>query len=131
AKFFFDQDRKKTLDSRVEGLGKVVYHHQLGTQGDRTERVRAIARGIGQQLGGEVLAQQADTAARLAKTDMLTDMVGEFRELQGVMGGYCARHDGLCEDIAFAIEDHYKPRFAGDVLPRLRVGTVVALADKL
>lgn len=131
AKFFFDQDRKKTLESRVEGLGKVVYHNQLGTQGERMERVRAIARAIGQQLGGDVLAKQADTAARLAKTDLLTDMVGEFPELQGIMGGYYARHDGLSEDIAFAIEDHYKPRFAGDALPRNAVGTVVALADKL
>lgn len=131
AKFFFDQDRKKTLESRVEGLGKVVYHNQLGTQGERVERVRAIARAIGQQLGGDVLAQQADTAARLAKTDLLTDMVGEFPELQGIMGGYYARHDGLSEAIAFAIEDHYKPRFAGDALPRNAVGTVVALADKL
>ena len=141
AKFFFDQDRKKTLASRVEGLGKVVYHNKLGTQGQRVERVRAIARAIGQQLGGDVLvgsgaqactlAQSADTAAQLAKTDLLTDMVGEFPELQGVMGGYYARHDGLSEDIAFAIEDHYKPRFAGDELPRNTTGVVVALADKL
>ena len=131
AKFFFDQDRKKTLASRVEGLGKVIYHNKLGTQGERTERVRAIARAIGQQLGGDVLAKSADTAAQLAKTDLLTDMVGEFPELQGIMGGYYARHDGLTEDIAFAIEDHYKPRFAGDALPRNTVGMVVALADKL
>ncbi len=131
AKFFFDQDRRKTLESRVPQLAKVVYHNKLGTQGERTERVRAIARAIGQQLGGEVLAQAADRAARLAKADLLTDMVGEFPELQGVMGGYYARHDGLSEDIAFAIEDHYKPRFAGDELPRGDVGTVVALADKL
>ncbi len=131
AKFFFDQDRKKTLASRVEGLGKVVYHNKLGTQGERMERVRTIARTIGQQLGGDVLAQQADTAAQLAKTDLLTDMVGEFPELQGIMGGYYARHDGLTEDIAFAIEDHYRPRFAGDDLPRNKAGVVVALADKL
>ncbi len=131
AKFFFDQDRKKTLASRVEGLGKVIYHNKLGTQGERVERVRAIARAIGQQVGGDVLAQSADTAAQLAKTDLLTDMVGEFPELQGVMGGYYARHDGLGEDIAFAIEDHYKPRFAGDELPRNLTGVVVALADKL
>ena len=131
AKFFFDQDRKKTLASRVEGLGKVVYHNKLGTQGERVERVRVIARAIGQQLGGDVLAQSADTAAQLAKTDLLTDMVGEFPELQGIMGGYYARHDGLSEDIAFAIEDHYKPRFAGDELPRTMTGLVVALADKL
>ena len=131
AKFFFDQDRKKTLESRVEGLSKVVYHNKLGTQGERVERVRAIARAIGQQLGGDVLAQAADDAAKLAKADLLTDMVGEFPELQGIMGGYYARHDGWSEDIAFAIEDHYKPRFAGDDLPRGQVGTVVALADKL
>ena len=131
AKFFFDQDRKKTLESRVTGLDKVVYHNKLGTQGERMARVRAIARVIGQQLGGETLAQAADTAARLAKTDLLTDMVGEFPELQGIMGGYYARHDGLSEDIAFAIEDHYKPRFAGDELPRNAVGVAVALADKL
>ncbi|MDR7096889.1 glycine--tRNA ligase subunit beta [Hydrogenophaga laconesensis] len=131
AKFFFDQDRKKTLASRVDGLAKVVYHNKLGTQGERMERVRAIARAIGQQLGGDVLAKQADTAAQLAKTDLLTDMVGEFPELQGVMGGYYARHDGLTEDIAIAIEDHYRPRFAGDGLPRNPVGVVVALADKL
>lgn len=131
AKFFFDQDRKKTLASRVEGLGKVVYHNKLGTQGERVERVRAIAKAIGQKLGGDVLAQSADTAAQLAKSDLLTDMVGEFPELQGIMGGYYARHDGLTEDIAFAIEDHYKPRFAGDELPRNMTGVVVALADKL
>jgi len=131
AKFFFDQDRKKTLLSRVEGLGKVVYHNKLGTQGERVERVRAIAHAIGQQLGGDALAHSADAAANLAKTDLLTDMVGEFPELQGIMGGYYARHDGLGEDIAFAIEDHYKPRFAGDELPRNMTGVVVALADKL
>jgi glycyl-tRNA synthetase beta chain len=131
AKFFYDQDRKKTLESRVEGLGKVVYHNKLGTQGERVERVRAIARAIAQQLGDAQLVAAADTAARLAKTDLLTDMVGEFPELQGIMGGYYARHDGLGEEIANAIEDHYKPRFAGDELPRNTVGLVVALADKL
>jgi glycyl-tRNA synthetase beta chain len=131
AKFFFDQDRKKTLESRVDALAKVVYHNKLGTQGERTERVRAIAKAIGQQLGGDLLAKQADTAARLAKTDLLTDMVGEFPELQGIMGGYYARHDGLTDDVANAIEDHYKPRFAGDELPRNQVGLAVALADKL
>ena len=131
AKFFFDQDRKKTLESRVPQLAKVVYHNKLGTQGERTERVRVIAKAIGTQLQDALLAEKADQAARLAKADLLTDMVGEFPELQGVMGGYYARHDGLTEDIAFAIEDHYKPRFAGDELPRGQVGTVVALADKL
>ncbi len=131
AKFFFDQDRKKSLESRVTGLDKVVYHNMLGTQGERMQRVRAIAGAIGLQLGGESLAQAVNAAARLAKTDLLTDMVGEFPELQGTMGAYYARHDGLSEDIACAIEDHYKPRFAGDELPRNLVGVVVALADKL
>ncbi len=131
AKFFFDQDRKKPLESRVLGLAKVVYHNKLGTQGERVQRVCAIARAIGQELGGEALAIQADQAALLAKADLLTDMVGEFPELQGIMGRYYALHDGLPADIADAIEDHYKPRFAGDSLPRGRVGLVVALADKL
>ncbi len=131
AKFFFDQDRKKTLESRVEGLSKVVYHNKLGTQGERMARVCAIAKAIGQQVGGDTLAAQAEQAARLAKTDLLTDMVGEFPELQGIMGGYYARHDGLATEVAEAIEDHYKPRFAGDELPRNKVGLVVALADKL
>ena len=131
AKFFFDQDRKKSLASRVEGLNKVVYHNKLGTQGERMARVRGIAKALGQAIGGDALAQAADTAAQLAKTDLLTDMVGEFPELQGIMGGYYARHDGLSHDIADAIEDHYRPRFAGDELPRNNVGLVVALADKL
>jgi glycyl-tRNA synthetase beta chain len=131
AKFFFDQDRKKTLASRVEGLSKVVYHNKLGTQGERVARVRAIARALGLQLGGEALSKAADVAAQLSKADLLTDMVGEFPELQGIMGGYYARHDGVPQDIAFAVEDHYKPRFAGDSLPRNDVGVVVALADKL
>jgi glycyl-tRNA synthetase beta chain len=131
AKFFFDQDRKKTLESRVEGLSKVVYHNKLGTQGERMARVCAIAKAIGQQVGGDALAAQTEQAARLAKTDLLTDMVGEFPELQGIMGGYYARHDGLNSDVSEAIEDHYKPRFAGDELPRNNVGLVVALADKL
>jgi len=131
AKFFFDQDRKKSLESRVPALAKVVYHNKLGTQGERMERVCSIAETIGLQLGGAELAARALLSARLAKTDLVTDMVGEFPELQGIMGGYYARHDGLTEDIAFAIEDHYKPRFAGDELPRNMTGVVVALADKL
>jgi len=131
AKFFFDQDRKKTLASRVEGLSKVVYHNKLGTQGERVERVRAIAKAIASQLGDAQLVADADQAALLAKTDLVTDMVGEFPELQGIMGGYYALNDGLGETVAHAIEDHYKPRFAGDALPRNAAGVVVALADKL
>jgi glycyl-tRNA synthetase beta chain len=131
AKFFFDQDRKKTLASRVESLAKVVYHNKLGTQGERVERVRAIAKAIAQQLGDAQLQADVDQAALLAKTDLVTDMVGEFPELQGIMGGYYALNDGLGETVAQAIEDHYKPRFAGDQLPRNTAGVVVALADKL
>ena len=131
AKFFFDQDRKKTLESRLSSLDKVVYHNKLGSQGKRTNRVRAIARLIANALNDVTLMAQADVAAMLAKTDLPTDMVGEFPELQGIMGRYYAQHEGLADNIAFAIEDHYKPRFAGDELPRSQVGIVVALADKL
>ena len=132
AKFFFDQDRKRSLESRVEALAKVVYHNQLGTQGDRMQRVCAIAHTISQALHLDAgMAAQVQTAARLAKADLLTDMVGEFPELQGIMGGYYARHDALGGAVAVAIEDHYKPRFAGDELPRSQLALVVALADKL
>ncbi|MFT4266226.1 MAG: glycine--tRNA ligase subunit beta [Xenophilus sp.] len=131
AKFFFDQDRKKSLASRVPQLAKVVYHNKLGTQGERAERVRAIATAIAAELGDAALIAGADQAALLAKTDLVTDMVGEFPELQGVMGRYYALHDGLPAPVADAIEDHYKPRFAGDELPRGPVGLAVALADKL
>ena len=134
AKFFYDQDRKKTLASRVAGLDKVVYHNKLGTQGNRLVCVSRIAAEIGTKLstdGDATLSIHAQRAAELAKADLLTDMVGEFPELQGTMGKYYALNDDLPEDIAFAIEDHYKPRFAGDELPRNRVGAVVALADKL
>ena len=129
AQFFFDQDQKKTLLARVPQLDKVVYHNKLGTQGERVARVRAIATAIAGQLG--VNASEVDLAAQLAKTDLLTDMVGEFPELQGTMGRYYALNDGLPQAVADAIEDHYKPRFAGDALPRGDVGMVVALADKL
>jgi len=131
AKFFFDQDRKKTLASRVASLGKVVYHNKLGTQGERVERVMRIARAIAEKLGDANVARQAVQAAQLAKADLVTDMVGEFPELQGIMGRYYALHDGLDAAVADAVEDHYKPRFAGDELPRNSVGLVVALADKL
>ncbi len=131
AKFFFDQDRKKTLESRLEGLGKVVYHNKLGSQGERNARVVAIASAIAGQLGAEGFVAKVAQTAKLSKADLLTDMVGEFPELQGIMGRYYAQHEGLADDIAYAIEDHYRPRFAGDALPRNQVGVVVALADKL
>ena len=131
AKFFFDQDRKRTLAERLSGLDKVIYHNKIGTQGLRVEYVRAIANEIAQQLGGEELAVRVDQAAMLAKADLLSEMVGEFPSLQGIMGRYYAQHEGLEDEIAFAIEDHYRPRFAGDELPRNTVATCVALADKL
>jgi glycyl-tRNA synthetase beta chain len=131
AKFFFDQDRKKSLESRLPGLAKVVYHNKLGSQGERNERVVAIASAIAQQIGGDGFVAKVVQAARLSKVDLLTDMVGEFPELQGIMGRYYAQHEGSADDVAYAIEDHYRPRFAGDELPRSQVGVVVALADKL
>ncbi len=131
AKFFFDQDRKKTLASRISGLEKVVYHNKLGTQAERSKRVSDLAKAIASKIGDANLAAKAEQAAQLSKVDLLTDMVGEFPELQGIMGRYYAQHEKLDNDIAFAIEDHYKPRFAGDELPRNQVGIAVALADKL
>ncbi len=131
AKFFFDQDRKKTLASRISALGKVVYHNKLGTQAERSTRVSDLAKAIALSIGDSRLAEKAEQAAQLAKVDLLTDMVGEFPELQGIMGRYYAQHEKLDNDVAFAIEDHYKPRFAGDELPRNQVGIAVALADKL
>src|SRR5690606_23595378 len=104
AKFFFEQDRKRTLESRLPGLAKTVYHNKLGSQGERSERVVRIARAIAAQLDDPALAAPVEQAARLAKADLLTDMVGEFPELQGVMGGYYARHDGLSDAVALAIE---------------------------
>lgn len=129
AKFFFEQDQKKTLESRLPGLANVVYHNKLGTQEARTQRVRALATAIAEQLGWD--SALAGRAALLAKTDLLTDMVGEFPELQGIMGTYYARHDGEPEEVARAISEHYQPRFAGDALPDTHSGTAVALADKL
>ena len=132
AKFFFDQDRKKRLEDRVHGLDKVVYHAKLGSQGERVRRVQAIARGIAEQIGwAPDQVALVKRAALLAKADLLTDMVGEFPELQGIMGHYYALHDGEEAQVAEAIEDHYKPRFAGDELPRNDIGLIVALADKL
>ena len=134
AKFFFDQDRKKSLKGRLDGLRKIIYLNKLGEVGDlycRMERVRTIAKMIALKVGSATLAESAFEAATLAKADLMTDMVGEFPELQGTMGRYYALHDGLGDEIAFAIEDHYKPRFSGDDLPRTQVGLVLALADKL
>jgi glycyl-tRNA synthetase beta chain len=129
AKFFFDQDRKKPLASRVEKLGSVVYHNKLGTQLERVQRMVKLAGEIARRLGAD--ADQAERAAWLAKADLLTDMVGEFPELQGIMGRYYATHDREPAAVARAVEQHYWPRFAGDGLPEDNVGAAVALADKL
>ena len=131
AKFFFDQDRKKTLGSHLQDLFKVVYHNKLGNQAERSIRVAEIAKAIGEKFGGNTLAKSTETAAALSKADLLTDMVGEFPELQGIMGRYYAQYEGKDDEIAYAIEDHYKPRFSGDELPRSKVGLCVSLADKL
>ena len=129
AKFFFEQDKKKKLFDRVAGLSSVVYHNKLGSQAQRNERVVAIATSIAESLGADIAL--AKRAAQLSKADLLTDMVGEFPELQGIMGTYYARHDGEADEVAAAIGEHYQPRFAGDALPATRSGTVVAMADKL
>jgi glycyl-tRNA synthetase beta chain len=129
AKFFFEQDKKKKLADRIPGLANVVYHNKLGTQGQRTERVKTLAGKIALSLKADVAL--AERGALLAKTDLLTDMVGEFPELQGIMGTYYARHDGEHDEVAQAISEHYQPRFAGDTLPASQTGTAVALADKL
>ncbi|MBN4664171.1 glycine--tRNA ligase subunit beta [Pandoraea nosoerga] len=149
AKFFFEQDKKKTLAERVPQLANVVYHNKLGSQLARTERLVKLAGAIAQMLGGNLtlaelgdetaqaddrdrpLTELAQRGALLAKADLLTDMVGEFPELQGTMGTYYARHDNEPSAVALACSAHYQPRFAGDALPAGYTGTVVALADKL
>ncbi|NIE67007.1 glycine--tRNA ligase subunit beta [Burkholderia sp. Ax-1719] len=129
AKFFFEQDKKKTLADRVPLLANVVYHNKLGSTLQRVERLEAIAGAIADMCGADVAL--AKRGARLAKADLLTDMVGEFPELQGTMGTYYARHDGEAEEVAIACSEHYQPRFSGDELPGTPTGTIVALADKL
>ncbi len=129
AKFFYDQDRKTSLASRVDKLRGIVYHNKLGTQADRTERLRFAASLIALMLGAD--AALADRAALLAKADLVTDMVGEFPELQGTMGRYYAQHDGEAPEVADAIAEHYLPRYAGDALPGGAVAQSLALADKL
>ncbi|MBB5019036.1 glycyl-tRNA synthetase beta chain [Chitinivorax tropicus] len=129
AKFFFEQDQKQRLDARVQRLENVVYHNKLGTQLERVQRLCKLAGIIAGKLHADT--QQAERAAYLAKADLLTDMVGEFPELQGIMGMYYARIDGEPAAIATAIEGHYHPRFAGDTLPQDNIAAAVALADKL
>ena len=129
ARFFYDQDRKRRLESRVPELGRVVYHNKLGTQLERVQRIQLLSGRIARDLKTDPVL--AERAAWLAKADLLTGMVGEFPELQGVMGRYYALHDGEPPEVADAIEAHYRPRFAGDRLPEHPVSCAVALADKL
>ena len=129
AKFFYDQDRRTPLAERVPRLAGIVYHNKLGTLGDRVERLRFLARSIGPRIGAD--SALADRAALLAKADLVTDMVGEFPELQGTMGRYYALHDGEVARVADAIAQHYWPRYAGDALAEAPVAQAVALADKL
>ena len=129
AEFFYTQDCQTTLESRVPGLSHVVYHNKLGSQGERMLRVKAIAHAVAEKIGAD--AVKAERAAELAKADLRTLMVGEFPELQGIMGEYYARHDGEADDVALAIREHYQPRYAGDELPSTPVSLAVALADKM
>ncbi|MDH4133229.1 MAG: glycine--tRNA ligase subunit beta [Gammaproteobacteria bacterium] len=129
ARFFYDQDRKTKLETRVSRLANVVYHNKLGSQLERVERVQKMAGEIARRLQADVAA--TERAACLAKADLLTDMVGEFPELQGVMGRYYAHHDGESAIVSAAVEQHYWPRFAGDVLPASNEAAAVALADRL
>jgi glycyl-tRNA synthetase beta chain len=129
ARFFYEQDRKVRLETRVPALGKVVYHNKLGTQLERVERIQLLAGKIARLIGANPLL--AERAAWLAKADLQTGMVGEFPELQGIMGRYYAQHDEEPEAVSDAIEAHYRPRFSGDALPQGDVSCAVALADKL
>ena len=129
AEFFYREDCKATLESRVEGLKHVVYHNKLGTQFERMHRVKALAGKIASKIGAN--QEKAERAAMLAKTDLRTLMVGEFPELQGIMGEYYAKNDKEDPEVALAIREHYAPRFAGDALPSTLVSTAVALADKM
>ena len=129
AKFFFDFDRRERLETRLPALASVVYHNKLGSQRDRIDRLEVLAGRIAAALDFNVA--QAERAAQLAKADLVTNMVGEFPELQGIMGRYYATHDKEDPEVALAIEEHYRPRFAGDAPPLTNAGTCAALADKL
>jgi glycyl-tRNA synthetase beta chain len=129
ARFFFNQDRKIRLEARVPQLAKVVFHNKLGSQLERVQRIKLLAGEIARSLRADVM--QAERAAELSKADLLTAMVGEFPELQGIMGRYYALHDCEQREVADAIEQHYRPRFAGDKLPEGPIASGVALADKL
>jgi glycyl-tRNA synthetase beta chain len=129
AQFFFEQDLKRSLASRVPQLAQVVYHNKLGNQLQRNQRIVALAMQLAPACGANI--NEVQQAAQWCKADLLTEMVGEFPELQGIMGQYYAQYDGASPAVAQAIAEHYQPRFAGDALPRGPVGLTLALADKL
>lgn len=129
AKFFWDEDRKRRLDSRIDDLKGIVYHAKLGTQFERVERIAKLAAEIAGKIGAD--PKKAERAARLAKADLTTGVVGEFPELQGVMGRYYAQHDGEAGDVADAVRDHYRPVGPSDAVPTDKIAIAVALADKL
>jgi glycyl-tRNA synthetase beta chain len=129
AKFFWDQDKRTPLASRLPKLDAMVFHAKLGSIGDKAKRIEQLAGYIAERIGADPV--KAKAAARLAKADLVTGMVGEFPELQGFMGRYYARHEGLDPEIADAIGQHYAPQGPGDACPTAPVSTAVALADKL
>ncbi|RYG27869.1 MAG: glycine--tRNA ligase subunit beta, partial [Burkholderiales bacterium] len=129
ARFFWDNDRKTKLQDRFAKLDSIVFHEKLGSVGDKARRVMALAKELAPKVGAD--PAQAERAAELAKCDLVSDMVGEFAELEGVMGRYYATLQGEPQAIADAVRDHYKPKGAGDTVPGGSVGTAVALADKL
>src|SRR5471032_71563 len=129
AKFFWDEDRKVTLEARGSGLEGIIFHAKIGTQGIRAYRLQVLSRNIAHQLGFEI--NEAVRAAELCKADLLSGVVKEFPELQGVMGGYYALHDGESADVADAIREHYKPLGPGDSAPKKPISIVLALADKI
>jgi glycyl-tRNA synthetase beta chain len=129
AAFFFDTDKKQPLEARIEKLKSVVFQQQLGTIHEKTQRIEGLAAAIANLIGGN--SQYAQRAASLSKCDLMTDMVFEFTELQGLMGYHYALHDGEAEEVAQALDEQYMPRFAGDNLPSTRTGIALAIADRL
>ncbi|QIT53746.1 glycine--tRNA ligase subunit beta [Aquisalimonas sp. 2447] len=129
AEFFWNQDRRQALADRIEGLKGIVFQQRLGSLHDKQQRVATLAGAVADRIGVE--ARAGERAALLAKCDLLTEMVDEFPELQGIMGRYYARHDGEDPEIAAAMEEQYQPRFAGDDTPQSPVGQVLAIADRV
>ena len=129
AEFFFKTDKNKTLESRLESLSSVLFQKQLGTLKEKSERIASLSETIANKIGEN--PTQANRAGLLSKTDLMSDMVLEFPQVQGTMGKYYAQHDGEAAEVAQALEDQYRPRYAGDALPEGNIGCAVAIADKV